>query len=113
MYEFAKHEVKRSQKKSKEGARRQIIRSANHSAFPEDKKSDLPIRLLWQDIQVVPTNQIHRSNFHTDQISVPTNLIRMKVRPKDLIGWDGNLVRMKVRPKDLIGRDGNLVRMKV
>ena len=65
----------RSQKKSEEGARRQIIGSANQRAFSEDKKSDRPIRLLWQEIQVGRTNQIHRSDFHTDQISVPTNQI--------------------------------------
>ena len=62
-------------KNSKEGARGQITESANQSAFPEDKKSDRPIILLWQDIQVGRTNQILWTDLHTDQISVPTNQI--------------------------------------
>ena len=71
-------------KKSIEGARRQISGSYNQSAFlgPTSQivqsdcsdglrtnKSDRPIRLLWQDQQVVRTNQ----SSSTDLLSVLTN----------------------------------------
>ena len=49
--------MKLRDKKSIEGARGHIIGSSNQSAFPEDKKSDRPIRLLWQDKEVGRTNQ--------------------------------------------------------
>ena len=69
-------------KKSKEGARGHIIGSSNQSVFPEDNKSDCPIILLWQDQEVIRTNQssstghhsvLTNQNFSTDHISVSTN----------------------------------------
>ena len=56
-------------KKYIEGARRQISGLSNQSAFQENNKSDRPIRLLWQDQQVVRTNQ----SSSTDHLSKSTN----------------------------------------
>ena len=102
LYEFAKQNVKRSQKKAPDNrssdqpirARSQKTRNriVQSDYSGRTNKSDGPIRalptdhlpyptnqILWSDFHtdhlLYPTNQILRSDFHTDQISVPTNQI--------------------------------------
>ena len=98
---LANHCMNLRNKKSKEGARRQIIGSANQSAFPEDKKSDRPIRLLWQDIQVRRTNHILRTDLHTDQISVSTNQILRTDLPTDHLSLSSNQILWSVISRNI------------
>ena len=81
---FANYCLNLRNKKLIEGTRRKIIGTSNESAFPEDKKSDCPIILLWQDKQVGRTNQsssygpssvLANQSSSTDHLSVSANQI--------------------------------------
>ena len=73
-------------KNSIEDARRHISGSSNQSEFPEDNKLDRPIRLLWQDQQVVRTNQ----SSYTDHLSVLANQILQTDLPTDHLSSSAN-----------------------
>ena len=96
---FANYCLNLQSKKSIEGARRQQVGSSNHitpsgptswivqsdrSDRLRTNKSDRPIRLLWQDQQVVRTNQ----SSSTDLLSVLTN----QSSPTDLLSVSFNQI---------------------
>ena len=103
-------------KKSIEDARRQIIGSSNQSAFPEDNKSDRPIRLLCQDKQVGRTNQSSSygpSSVSTNQSSsmdhlfISANQILQKDLPTDHISVSANQILRMELPMDNLSVSAN------
>ena len=92
-------------KKSIEGARGQIIESSNQSAFPEDKKTDRPIRLLWQDKQVGQTNQ----SFSTDHLSGSANQILWTDYPTDHLSLLANQILQTDFPTDHLSVSANQI----
>ena len=92
-------------KKSKEGARGHIIGLSNQSAFPEDKKSYRPIRLIWQDIEVRRANQ---SSFYGPS-SVSNNHILWTDHPTDHLSASANHILWREHPMDHLSVSANQI----